>query len=164
MSGGTTEIHKDTEPLITGTHDGATGTTILRDMDADFRSFGARVGLAIENETKGYIGVIETVTDTEITVSWAMGGAGEPLQFTDEDIDFTGDELSFGAYADWDKGDTYNIYKTAVKGSVISTNWVDLSSGFKTRPENLEDGLMPKDIDLDRDGQRVFGPNQPILG
>lgn len=150
MSGGTTEIHKDTEPLITGTHDGATGTTILRDMDADFRSFGARVGLAIENETKGYIGVIETVTDTEITVSWAMGGAG--------------DELSFGAYADWDKGDTYNIYKTAVKGSVISTNWVDLSSGFKTRPENLEDGLMPKDIDLDRDGQRVFGPNQPILG
>ena len=134
MSGGTTDVHRDTDPLITGTHDGASGVTTLRDMDADFRGFGARVGLAIENATQDTISTIATVTDTEITTDSGMS---------------------------WDNGDTYKIYKTATKGSVISTNWVDLSRGWKGRKSDLQAGWRAEDVDLDRDGRKVFGPGQP---
>lgn len=135
MSGGTVEIHRDDEPLITGTHDGADAATTLRDLDMPFRSLGARVDLAIENETQGTSSHIATVTE-----------AGEIT---------TDDAIS------WDNGDVYNIYKTATKGAIISTNWVDTSRGWKSRESELIDGWRAEDVDLDRDGQRIFGPGQP---
>ena len=135
MSGGTTEVHRDTEPLITGAHDGASGATTLRDMDAGFRSFGARIGLAIENVTQNTLSKIATVTETEIT--------------TDDGIS-------------WDRDDVCYIYKTATKGSVISTNWCDLSRGWKSRKTELHEGWRSRDVDLDRDNPgKVFGPGQP---
>ena len=58
MSGGTTEVHRDTEPLITGTHKGATDS-VLTDTDfSNLRSFGVRAGLDIENVTKGATGTV----------------------------------------------------------------------------------------------------------
>ena len=136
MGGGTSEVHFDNEPLIIGTHDGASSVTTLRDLDKPFRSLGARVGLAIENATQATSSLIATVTEEgEIT---------------------TDDSIS------WDNGDTYKIYKTAAKGSVISTNWVDLSRGWKSRKSELIDGWRAEDLDLDRDDPgKVFGPGQP---
>jgi len=62
----------------------------------------------------------------------------------------------------WDNGDTYKIYKTAAKGQVISTQWTDLSRGWKTPMRELERGWKPEDVDIDRDNPgRVFGPGQP---
>jgi hypothetical protein len=54
------------------------------------------------------------------------------------------------------------VYKTAVKGQIISTEWVDLSRGWRTDPKDLIDGWRPEDRDLDRDDPgHVFGPGQP---
>jgi len=136
MGGGTSEIHRDTEPLITGTHDGANATTTLRDLDMPFRSLGAMVGLAIENATQGTSSLIATVTE--------------------------GGEITTDGAISWDNGDTYKIYKTATKGSVISSNWTDLSRGWKSRQSELQNGWRADDLDLDRDDPgRVFGPGQP---
>lgn len=122
--------------MITGTHDGADSASTLRDLDMPLRSLGARVGLYIENETQATASLIATVTELgEIT---------------------TDDAIS------WDNGDTYNIYKTASKGSLISSNWVDLSRGWKTPKRELIHGWRAEDLDLDRDNPgKVFGPGQP---
>lgn len=166
MSGGTTEIHRDDEPLITSTHDGSDSATVLRDMDADFKAFGARVGLAIENYTKGYRGLILTVTATEITTNWATDGLGTPITFGEETLWFGAEQVHFEeAVGVWDKGDTYKIYKTSARGTVISTNWVDNIRGIKSRKDELQGGIRPGDRDLDRDNPgRVWGPGQPSRG
>jgi hypothetical protein len=166
MAGGTTEVHRDDEPLIIGTHDGANAASVLRDMGANFRSFGARVGLAIENSTKGYLGTIKTVTKTEITVLWSTTGVAS-LSFGEEPITFGEEELTFGegGAAAWDQGDTYKIYKTSSKGSLLSSNWVDVSAGWKTPKWELERGWRKEDVDIDRDRPgKVFGPGQPSKG
>lgn len=149
--------------MITGTHDGADSASTLRDMDADFRSFGARAGLAIENVTKGYIGKILTVNRTEITVLWSTREAA-PVSFGEDILYFGDDELAFGegGSAVWDQGDTYYIYKTPTKGSIISTNWTDVSRGWKTPKAELKRGWRDDDVDLDHDNHgKVFGPGQP---
>jgi hypothetical protein len=163
MSGGTSEVHRDDEPLITGTHDGTNAASVLRDMDANFRSFGARVGLAIENSTKGYLGTIKTVTKTEITVLWSTTGIAS-LTFGEEPITFGEEELTFGegGAAAWDQGDTYKIYKTTTKDSIISSTWTEVSRGWKTPMKDLKDGWRDDDMDIDRHNPgRVFGPGQP---
>jgi len=137
MSGGTSEVHRDDEPLITGTHDGASGSTTLRDMSRRLRSLGARAGLYIENETQATASLIATVTDNTMEIT-------------------TDDAIS------WDNGDTYNIYKTASKGSLLSSNWVDVSAGWKTPKGELSRGWRTEDVDIDRDRPgKVFGPGQP---
>ena len=134
MSGGTTEVHKDDDYLATGTHDRGTSTT-LHASGADFKSCGVIVGVYIENETSSENSLVATVTEEEIT---------------------TEDDLS------WARDDTYKIYITASKGSVISTEWNDLSRGWKTPKKELVNGWRDKDIDLDRENPgKVFGPGQP---
>lgn len=134
MSGGTTEINRDTPYFATGTHDRGTSTT-LHDSGSDFKSCGVQVGAYIENDTQSTNSLIATVTEDEIT--------------TDDGIS-------------WNNGDTYYIYRTAAKGSVISTNWVDLSRGWRTPMWELQEGWRAEDLDIDRDQPgRVFGPGQP---
>ena len=134
MGGGTTEIHNDDDALATGTHEGVDSATTLRVKGADFKSCGVIEDLYIENETQSTASLVATVTEDEIT--------------TDDDIS-------------WNNGDTYNIYKTGTKGSFISSVWIDLSRGWKTDPDEMRLGWRYDDIDLDRDGERIFGPGQP---
>jgi hypothetical protein len=294
MSGGTSEIHRDSEPLISGTHDRA-ASSVLHDKKKSFTAVGVKVGLAIENETTGSLGLVTAVTDHEITSSggfdlelvtnggfelgagntftgWSktesgndtvietttansgsravkityvdglaetliyyFGAEGYNLDLTPGDtVNFEfytrGDGLVSGFYSiydrsnsadivvktstaisaatyakvsgsfvvpagctlgrvffyaptsagsvyyddvsfsaegsatgvTWSYGDTYSIYKTATKGSLISTQWTDLSRGWKTPMDELEDGWRPEDVDINRDGEReVWGPEQP---
>lgn len=134
MSGGTAEIHNDTSPLATGTHKGVDSSTVLVVRGADFKSCGITADLYIENETQTTSSLVAIVTENDIT--------------TDDDIS-------------WDNGDTYNIYKTGTKGSFISSVWIDLTRGWKTDPKTMKDGWRMEDIDLDRNGELVFGPDQP---
>ena len=135
MAGGTTELHIDNDHLATGTHDRADGATTLHKSGADFKSCGVRVGLYIENVDSGENSLIATVSEDEIT--------------TDDDLA-------------WDNGETYKIYKTATKNSLISTQWTDVSRGWKTPKKELRKGWRPTDIDIDRKKPgRVFGPGQP---
>ena len=134
MGGGTTEIHNDDSPLETGTHAGVDSSTTLRVRGADFKSCGITQGLYIENETQSTSSTISSVTENAIA---------------------TEDVLT------WDNGDTYNIYKTGTKGSFISSIWTDLSRGWKTDPKEMRLGWRHKDIDLDRNGEKIFGPGQP---
>jgi hypothetical protein len=134
VSWGSTEVHKDDNYLATGTHDRGVSTT-LHVKSADFKSYGISVGIYIENETRGLASIIATVTEEEIT---------------------TRDEIA------WVRGDTYKIYITNIKGSVISTEWVDLSRGWKTPRRDLIRGWREDDIDFDRDSHKgVFAPGQP---
>jgi len=111
------------------------GTPTLIDRDIQFKSNGIRADLYIENTTQDLNSLVATVTEDEIT--------------TDDDIA-------------WNYGDTYKIYKTSEKGQVISTEWVDLSRGWKTRKKELIGGWREKDLDIDRNNPGgVFGPGQP---
>ena len=61
-------------------------------------------------------------------------------------------------------GETYNIYKTATKGLLLSTHHVDRRFGtkvFKRSDLNTHGHLVDdEDIDIDNPG-KVFGPGQP---
>ena len=134
MAGGTTEVHRDNEHMATGSHKFAASTT-LTDPGADFKSCGVRVGLYVENETAGTNSHIASVTEDRIT---------------------TDDSLV------WSYGDVYKVYKTATKGSTISTQWCDLSRGWKVPKRDLIEGWKAEDIDIDRENPgRVFGQQQP---
>lgn len=141
MSGGTTEVHIDSDYLVSGTHRGADSATTLWAGDAygnriaDLDSYGAKADLYIENTTESTNSLIASVAGDQIT--------------TDDDIA-------------WNNGDTYKIYKTGTKNSQISTIWTDLSRGWKSDKDDLDRGWRPEDVDIDRDKPgRVFGPNQP---
>jgi hypothetical protein len=133
MPGGTAEIHYDTDPLMTGCHEGSAGTT-LRKQGADFRSCGVIPGLAIYNDTTGTNTVVVSATETEVTTSIT-----------------------------WNPGDEFSIYKTGTKDSFISLINVDLRFGQKvTRQAELTElGLKPDDTDIDETERNVFGPGQP---
>ena len=133
--------HKDDENLATGTHAGADSAAALYDKTAMFDVCGVAVGLAIHNETQVTDGLVTVVTATTVT-----------------------DDTNT-----WDNGDTYSIYKTAEKDTVISTIATDKSRGWKvTDPDKLNsNGWFPEDedIDVDEDGDqldpRPWGPGQP---
>ena len=136
MAGGTSEVHKDTEPLITDTHEGANGASVFYAREGGFRSNGAHpdLSLYVENETQGTGGALTAATEETVTVAGVT----------------------------WDQGDTMNIYKTSTKGSLISTNWTDVSRGWKSRKSELKAGWREEDIDIDKDNPgKVFGPGQP---
>lgn len=163
MSGGTTEVHKDTDYLISGTHRGGNSASTLVDRKAYFVTANAKVGLAIENYTKGYRGVIYSITEHEIVVSWATNGLGTPITFGSGTLWFGSEQVHFEeGIGVWDYGDTYRIYKTTARGTIISTQWTDLSRGWKTPQDELIDGWREEDIDLNPNGEReVWGPGQP---
>ncbi len=133
MSGGKREVHRDSEYLMTGTHKRGTSVTLCN-PGADFASCGAMDGLYIENTTQGTNSIVRDCTETMLR---------------------TNDNIT------WLKGNTYKIYKTGTKGSIISSVWVDLSRGWKTDPKEMTDGWKNEDIDLDKDGKKVFGTGQP---
>lgn len=138
MSGGVRETHRDNETLATGTHDGADSSSTLREIGADFKSCGVYAGLAIYNDTDGSNGLVTDVTEDEVTCT-----------------------LSGGVNNHWNNGDTYSIYKTGTKNSIISSIWTDRSRGWKSDKDNLDRGWRPEDVDLDRDTRHIFGPGQP---
>ena len=137
-----THIDDASDPLMTGSHRGADGASVLYDPDADFESCGvnATIGQLVLNTTDGSQGVVTASTEDTVTVS-----------------------LSGGSEDDWDNGDTYVILKTATEDSLISTHWTDKRFGQKvTDPAQLdEDGVFPADADIDEEDEEVFGPNQP---
>lgn len=162
MSGGTSEIHRDSDPLIQITHNGPSSSVFLIKRRYKFDAVGAKAGLYIENTTKSYYGIISSVSGDRILTVWATGPSGDLLTFGSDDLTFGDEPISFGEYAAWDYGDTAKIYKTGTKGQIISTIWTDLSRGWKTPMKELEDGWRPEDVDLNRDGEReVWGPGQP---
>lgn len=140
MRGGVAEVHRDTEPLFTGTHKGASGGLVLSDGGQRFVSLGVIVGLAIKNDTDGSSGLVTAVTDDTVTCT-----------------------LSGGTANTWTSGDTYKIYKTAAYNTKISTIYTDKIYGQKvTHPQELHKGYLADDVDLDEDRKNVFGPGQPF--
>lgn len=137
MGGGTREIYKDDQPLATGSHEGGTGATLL-DYEAQFDVFVGEVGKYVENVSRGTASTIATLTSNEITTA---------------------------AGIEWQRGDTYKIYKTSAKNSKISTEWVDVSRGWQNPKETMTDGWRREDRDIDRPAggghRNVFGPGQP---
>lgn len=135
MSGGNPETHRDSDYLATGTHKGGSGDASLNDPGADFKSCGISgdLGQAIYNDTQSTNGNVTASTENTVT-----------------------DDTNT-----WTDGDTYFIYKTATKNSVISTIWVDKSRGWKTEKKDLDRGWRKEDVDLDRDEPHTWGPNQP---
>lgn len=132
------QVILDDEPLATGTHSGASSSSILRSRGALFRTLGVDPSLELyaENETQGTSGTVTAATDDTVTVSGVT----------------------------WNNGDTYNIYKTATKGSFISSEWCDVSAGFKiNHPSEVnEHGWRNEDWDIDDRGRKkVFGPGFP---
>lgn len=166
MSGGTSEIHRDTEPLLEVTHRGATGATTFRNNRYKFDVL-VRVGLYAENPRTGDYGTISSVSPHEIEIDWVSEGGSGDLEFSGRTPTFGSEEIYFsdpstGGIITWRYGDTLKVYKTAVKGGFISKQWVDLSAGWKTPMEELVDGWREEDRDLNPDGEReIWGEGQP---
>lgn len=130
-------------PLMTGTHAGADGASVLSNPGADFRSCGVdpNVGQLVLNDTDGSEGVVTAVTEDTVTCT-----------------------LAGGSNNSWANGDTYIILKTDTEDAVISTHWTDRRFGQKvTDPAQLNEfGVFPEDHDIDEVEQEIFGPGQPI--
>lgn len=132
MSGGVATIHRDSEPLMTGTHAGADGASVLLSHGAMFSTFGAKASIG------NYVYNATQLTGGPLTAS------------TDDTVTATG--------VTWDNGDTYEIYKTATKDSLISRDWTDVSAGFRAEPKELIDGWFPDDKDWP---DKSFSPGFP---
>lgn len=132
MSGGTSEIHRDLDPQFTDSHVGASGAAAFS-FQGHHLDIVITTGLAAENATQGTSGTITAVTDRTITVSSCT----------------------------WEPDDVIKVYKTATKGSIISTEWTDLSRGWKTPQRELIEGWREEDRDINRDGEKVWGEGYP---
>ena len=135
------QVHRDTDYLATGTHEGATGVMILRKKGADFLSCGIAIGLAIYNDDDESNGLITAVTENTVTCTLAGG------------------TLNY-----WSNGDTYYIYKTAAYNTKLSTTYQCRRCGQKVtdKSELTDKGIHPECEDLDEYENHVFGPGQPI--
>ena len=132
------ETHKDDTPFATGTHTGSSGSAYLEVRGADFKSCGVQEDVLIKNTTDGSSGTISSVTEDRVYGT-----------------------LSGGTDNDWDYGDTYEIYITDTEDSVISSIYVDRRFGRRADREDMKNGILPKDEDLDEYTRHVFGPGQP---
>lgn len=137
-----THIDDADAPLMTGTHRGADGASVLYDPGADFQSCGVDPNVAqlVLNDTDGSEGEVTAVTEDSVTCA-----------------------LTGGTNATWTNGDTYIILKTGTEDAVLSTHWTDRRFGQKVvNPNQLdEDGVFPSDADIDEEDEEVFGPGQP---
>ena len=135
MSGGSPEVHRDNDYIATGTHQGGTNDASLNDPGADFKSCGinGNVGQAIYNDTQSTNGNVTASTEDTVT-----------------------DDTNV-----WTDGDTYYIYATSEYNSVISTQWIDRSRGWKADKKELDRGWRSEDVDLDRDEPHVWSPGFP---
>src|SRR4030042_4140220 len=126
------EVWKDDDHLATGTHKGGTSTTIT-DRGKDFKSCGVYAGLAIKNTTDSTTGSVTSATEDEIVTN-----------------------ITFH------NGDTYKVYCTSTYDSKIATFYIDRRAGHKvTHPDQLIDGVLAEDVDVDEHDKHVFGPWQP---
>ena len=146
MSGGTTEIYRDSDPLLEATHQGATGSTTFYNKTLRFDVL-LSPGLYAENYTTGDYGYVLAVRPNEVDIDWATGGS---LTFGEDQLTFGTEPIYLSESATWSNGDTLKVYKTSVKNSVISTQWTDLN-GFKTPLVELVNGYRPEDIDEDHE-------------
>ena len=175
MSSVAFQTHLDNEPLATGTHKGANGSVSLYDPGANFWSCGVSLGLAVyklaleETETTYLVDEngnrIVTAYGEYIVVVEGSENQNGLVTARDED------SVTASGITSWNRGDTYEIYKTPAKGSFLSRVATDRLRGKKvTSPEELNSyGWFPEDADLDRDENgnikrrkdRPFGPGQP---
>jgi hypothetical protein len=158
MGGGTTEIHNDDDYIATGTHKGPDGVDYLYDPKADFLSCDISEDAHIENDTQAEYGAVVTVTEKMITTDNDVYVATDGTYYTTDGTPYS---LAGASGITWYTGDTYYIYKTRTKGSFISSIWTDLSRGWKTDPKEMRLGWRNDDIDLDKNGEKIFGPGQP---
>jgi hypothetical protein len=133
MPGGAAELHYDDSPIYKDKHHGPAGLTIRKE-GANFLSCGVSLGAAVYNETAGTNGHIAAITDDTILTDIA-----------------------------WSFGDTFSVYITATKGSLISYINTDLRFGTKvTRKDELnERGQLLEDEDYDEVTRNIFGPGEP---
>jgi hypothetical protein len=135
MSGAIAEVQYDNDALISGTHKGPTGTTIIQ-SGKDFRSCGAIAGLAVRNTTDLTSGHIVSATEDSVVT----------------DITFH-------------LNDAYSIYHTGTYNDVISVTYTDRRYGRKVTDKNeLIDGIFPEDSDVDNNDSHAWGPGQPERG
>ena len=146
MSGGTTEIHRDSDPLVEATHQGATGATVFYNKSIRFDVL-VPIGNYAENADTGDYGYVTAVRANEIEIDWETGGS---LTFGNEQLTFGDVPIFLSESATWTNGNTLKVYKTAVKNAVISTQWTDLN-GLKTPMVELVSGYRPEDLDEDRE-------------
>ena len=155
LRGAVVEIHKDDEPLFRGTHKGASRNMCLRDPGAKFLSLGVPKSPINYDEIPGgndeYL-LIKNITQGYDTYVWISPQDGND-----------GDDQCTTAFFDWNIGDVYEIYKTKVYNSTISSIYTDRIYGNKVNhPEELHKGYLVDDVDLDEDRKHVFGPGQPF--
>ncbi len=169
------ETNLDDDPLVTGTHKGADGATDLYDPAGIFQISGIIVGLAIykdavdeaTNLTDGDGNEITDADGNAISVGGVIGDENGLVTAVTETT------VSASGITSWQNGDTYNVYKTATKDSVISKIGIDKSRGWKyTDKRDLTSfGWRPEDVDLDKDSdgnsvpnrETPFGPGQPTI-
>lgn len=157
------ETKIDNDYIATGTHKGASGTT-LYDPGADFKSCGMYQGQYIENETQATFSAILDITESTITTSNDVSTYAVLGGDTYYTLDGTAYVVAGSGGLEqitWNTGDTYKIYATTTRGSFISDMVTDLSRGWKTMKKDMKDGWRYEDIDLDRNGENIFGPGQP---
>lgn len=136
------ETHRDSEAICSGTHDGANASTYLRKIGADFKSCGISIGSVVYNDTDSSHGPITAVTENTVTAT-----------------------LAGGTNNYWNIGDSFSIYATSEKDSIISKIYTDKRYGRKvTRQDEINKGLFPEDVDLDEYQDHIFGPGQPEKG
>lgn len=167
MSGGTSEIHRDSDPLVELSHKGATGASVFVNRTQNLDVF-VRVGLYAENVTTGAYGTVSAVREHEIDIAWETTTVGGSDLRMGEDRVIMGDDTPYFVSASeegepyWSFGDVLKVYKTAAKDGFISSQWCDRSRGWKTPKDELVDGWREDDLDLNPNGERhVWGPGQP---
>jgi hypothetical protein len=146
MSGGSTEIHRDSDPLVEAVHQGATGASVFYNGTMRFDVL-VPIGNYAENADTGDYGYVTAVRPNEVEIDWETGGS---LTFGDEQLTFGTEPIYLSESATWSTGNTLKVYKTSVKNSVISTQWVDLN-GMKTPMVELVSGYRPEDLDEDQE-------------
>ena len=146
MAGGTTEVHRDSDPLVEATHQGATGASAFYNKTLRFDVL-VSLGLYAENATTGDYGYVTAVRSNEVDIDWVTGGS---LTFGDEQLTFGSEQIFLSESATWTNGDTLKVYKTSTKNTVISSVWTDLN-GMKTPQRELISGYRPEDLDEDRE-------------
>ena len=164
----TREIHRDDEPLFTGTHKGASysdissiltgddGAVLTGDDGEVLTSDGGVPGPALRDKGMSFrsLGVDP---DLDLYCENETQGTGGTVTASDEDsVTVSG--------VTWDYGDTYSIYKTSTKNSFISGVWCDVSRGQKiNHPDEINrHGWRHDDWDIDNRGRaNIFGPGQP---
>ena len=124
----TRELHRDDSPIFTGTHKGPSSSATLYDKGVNFRALGIDPDLSqyCENETQATGGAVTAADESNVTATGVT----------------------------WDNGDTYNIYATSTKDSMISSVWCDVSRGQKIKKKEDVNRYGWRNEDFDTDDKR----------